>query len=76
VPVDDGAKCTIKEASTMDNNRNDSDETGQMRRDQIERLSRLEAENARLKDELAVLTLDNLILGEVVEESGSGGVRK
>jgi hypothetical protein len=70
------AKCTIKEASTMDNNRNDSDETGQMRRDQIERLSRLEAENARLKDELAVLTLDNLILGEVVEESGSGGVRK
>jgi hypothetical protein len=50
------AKCTIKEASTMDNNRNDSDETGQMRRDQIERLSRLEAENARLKDEVAVLT--------------------
>jgi hypothetical protein len=47
-----------------------------MRRDQIERLSRLEAEHARLKDELAVLTLDNLILGEVVEESGSGGVRK
>ena len=60
----------------MDNNRNDSDETRQMRRDQIERLSRLEAENARLKDEVAVLTLDKLILGEVAEESGSGGVRK
>jgi hypothetical protein len=57
----------------MGNNRNDSDETGQMRPDQIASLRKLEAENARLKDEVAVLTLDKLILSEVVEENGRGG---
>jgi hypothetical protein len=70
------AKTATKEARIMGNNRNDSDETGQMRPDQIEWLRKLEAENARLKDEVVVLTLDKLILSEVVEENGRGGARK
>jgi hypothetical protein len=70
------AKTATKEARIMGNNRNDSDETGQMRPDQIEWLRKLEAENARLKDEVVVLTLDKLILSEVVEENGRGGGRK
>jgi hypothetical protein len=69
-------KTATKEARIMGNNRNDSDETGQMRPDQIEWLRKLEAENARLKDEVVVLTLDKLILSEVVEENGRGGGRK
>jgi hypothetical protein len=60
----------------MGNNRKDSDEIGRMRPDQIQWVRKLEAENARLKDEVAVLTLDKLILGEVAEENGRRGVRK
>jgi hypothetical protein len=37
--------------------------------DQAERLKALEAENARLKNELAILTVHNLILDEVAEEN-------
>jgi len=70
------ANPPVKEARTMDNDRKDDDGIGQVNPEQIERLRTLEAENARLKDEVVVLTLDKLILSEVVEENGRGGGRK
>ena len=45
-------------------------------RDQAERLRELEAENARLTREVAVLTVDKLILREVAKENGRGSARK
>lgn len=60
----------------MDNDRNDDDDIGQVNPDQIERLRTLEAENARLKGQVAVLTLDKLILSEVVEEFDHEGARE
>jgi hypothetical protein len=47
-----------------------------MRRGHTERLRALEAENARLQREVAILTVDKLILKEVIEENGRGGARK
>ncbi len=44
-------------------------ERSQMNPDQIERLKALEAENLRLKGEVAILTLDKLILGEIVDDT-------
>jgi cell division protein FtsB len=41
---------------------------------QARQLGELEAENARLKDAVAVLTVDKLILKAVVEENGRGEV--
>jgi hypothetical protein len=38
--------------------------------DQARRLEELEAENARLKRVVAVLTVDKLILQEIAEENG------
>jgi hypothetical protein len=40
-----------------------------MKPDQAQRLKALEAENMRLKDEVAILTVDKLILGEIVEDT-------
>jgi len=37
--------------------------------DQAKQLKALEAENARLKNELAILTVQNMILDEVAEEN-------
>jgi hypothetical protein len=44
-------------------------ERSQMNPDQIERLKALEAENLRLKGEVAILTVDKLILGEIVDDT-------
>ena len=41
----------------------------QMKPDQAERLKALEAENMRLKDEVVILTVDKLILGEYIEDT-------
>ncbi len=49
---------------------------GGMKPDQAERSGELEVENARLKRAVAVLTVDKLILKEVVEENGRGSARK
>lgn len=53
----------------MGNNRYNAEETSQMRPDQAKRLRELEAENAWLRREVAVLTVDKLILKEAVEEN-------
>ena len=60
----------------MDNDRKDDDGVGQINPEQIERLRTLEAENSRLKGQVAVLTLDKLILREVVEEFDQEGARE
>ena len=60
----------------MAKKRYDAEELSQMRRGHTERLRALEAENARLKREVAVLTVDSLVLKEVIEENGRGGARK
>ena len=57
----------------MGNNRYKADGIRRMPPDQAERLRALEAENERLKHEVAVLTVDKLILTEVVEENDGGG---
>jgi hypothetical protein len=44
--------------------------------DRAGRLEELEAENARLKDVVALLTLDKLILEEVAEENSRGYAQK
>jgi len=44
--------------------------------DRAGRLEELEAENARLKDAVAMLTLDKLILEEVAEENSRGYAQK
>jgi len=59
----------------MGNNRNDADEISRMKLDQSEQLRALKAENARLKREVAMLTVDKLILKEVVDDSDRGNVR-
>lgn len=46
------------------------------RLDRAERLSYLEAENARLKRAVAVLTVDGLILKEMAAENSRGSARK
>jgi len=43
---------------------------------QAERLRELEAENVRLKSEVAILAVDKLILNEVAEENVQGSARK
>jgi cell division protein FtsB len=60
----------------MGNNRYNTEKPGQVRRSHTEQLRALEAENARLKREVAVLTVDKLVLREVIEENGRGGARK
>jgi hypothetical protein len=70
------ANPPVKEARTMDNDRKDDDGIGQVNPEQIERLRTLEAENVRLKGQVAVLTLDKLILREVVEEFDQEGDRE
>jgi hypothetical protein len=59
----------------MGNNRYDGDDISRMKPDLAERLRALEAENATLKSEVAMLTVDKLILKEVVDENDRGGVR-
>jgi hypothetical protein len=59
----------------MSNNRYDGDDISRMKPDQGERLRALEAENATLKREVAMLMVDKLILKEVVDENDRGGVR-
>ena len=59
----------------MGNNRYDADGIGRMKLDQAERFRALEAENARLKREVAMLTVDKLILKEVVDDGDRGNVR-
>ena len=44
--------------------------------DPAKRLRELEAENARLKREVALLTVDTMILREVTEENRSGSAPK
>ena len=44
--------------------------------DRAGRLEELEAENARLKEVVALLTLDKLILEEVAEENSRGYAQK
>jgi cell division protein FtsB len=56
----------------MGNNPYDTEELRQMKTGQAERLRELEAENTKLKAELAILTLDKLILTEAVEENDRG----
>ncbi len=60
----------------MGKRRYSADEVGQMQPDLAERLRALEAENARLKAAVAVLTVDTLILKEVAEENIRGSARK
>ena len=57
----------------MRNDRCDTEKLSQMTPDQAERLRVLEAENARLKGEVAILTVEKLILGEIVEDNDRGG---
>jgi len=57
----------------MGNNGRNIDKRAQTRPNQAERLKALEAENARLKGEVAILTVDKLILGEIVEDNNRGG---
>jgi hypothetical protein len=52
------------------------DEIDQMQPDLAKRFRELEAENARLKNAVAVLTVDTLILKEVAEENIRGSARK
>jgi len=52
------------------------DEIDQMQPDLAKRFRELEAENARLKHAVAVLTVDTLILKEVAEENIRGSARK
>ena len=60
----------------MAKKRYDAGELSQMKWGHTEQLRALEAENARLKREVAVLTVDSLVLKEVIEENGRGGARK
>ena len=53
----------------MGSNGRNFKERSQLKPDQIERLKALEAENLRLKGEVAILTLDKLILGEIVDDT-------
>jgi hypothetical protein len=53
----------------MASNRRNSEKRSQMKPDQAQRLKALEAENMRLKDEVAILTVDKLILGEIFEDT-------
>jgi hypothetical protein len=62
----------------MSHNHNNTDgisqlEPGQSGRLRDKRLSELEAENTRLKYEVAVLRVDQLILKEVVDENSRSG---
>ncbi len=53
----------------MTSNGRNSEKLGQMKPDQAARLKALEAENLRLKGEVAILTVDKLILGEIVDDT-------
>jgi hypothetical protein len=53
----------------MASNGRNSEKRSQMKPDQAQRLKALEAENMRLKDEVAILKVDKLILGEIVQET-------
>jgi hypothetical protein len=62
----------------MSHNHNNTDGISQAEPDQggrlrDKRLSELEAENTRLKYEVAVLRVDQLILKEVVDENSRSG---
>ncbi len=65
----------VEETRAMSNNQSKIEKPGQMKAGQAERLRELEAENARLRGEVAVLTVDKLILNEVVDENDRGSVR-
>ena len=53
----------------MASNGRNSEKRSQKKPDQAQRLKALEAENMRLKDEVAILKVDKLILGEIVEDT-------
>ena len=60
----------------MRDNRYDADESSQIKSEQAERIRALEIENEMLKREVAILTVDKLILGEVADENDRGGGRE
>jgi len=47
-----------------------------MKSDQAQRIRALEIENEMLKREVAILTVDKLILVEVADENDRGGARE
>ena len=57
----------------MGKHQRNTEKLSQMKSDQAERLRALEAENERLKGEVAILKVDKLILGEVAEENNRRG---
>ena len=59
----------------MSNNRSKVEKLSRVTAGQAERLRELEAENARLRGEVAILTVDKLILSEVADENDRGSVR-
>jgi hypothetical protein len=59
----------------MSNNRSRIEKLSPMKAGQAERLRELEAENARLRGEVAILTVDKLVLNEVVDENDRRSVR-
>ena len=68
----------VEEAYTMDEIPYNSENSGRMmldQHDQTQRLKELEAENTRLKNAVALLTVDKLVLEEAVEENSRGRAR-
>jgi hypothetical protein len=60
----------------MSNNRYDTGAVSQMKSDQAERIRALEIENEMLKREVAILTVDKLVLREIADENDRGGTRE
>jgi hypothetical protein len=60
----------------MSNNRYDTGAVSQMKSDQAARIRALEIENEMLKREVAILTVDKLVLREIADENDRGGTRE
>jgi hypothetical protein len=60
----------------MSNNRYDTGAVSQMKSDQAGRIRALEIENEMLKREVAILTVDKLVLREIADENDRGGTRE
>jgi hypothetical protein len=60
----------------MSNNRYDAGAVSQMKSDQAARIRALEIENEMLKREVAILTVDKLVLREIADENDRGGTRE
>jgi hypothetical protein len=60
----------------MSNNRYNAGEVGHVNPDQAKRIRVLETENEMLKREVAILTVDKLVLREVADENDRGETRE